>query len=161
MNQEQIIIRKAEEADYEAVNHLYHLSYSLYHENMPAVYKKTPATVLKKGDFLNILQDDRTRMFVAEAEGKVVGHIYAMIETFDEDEMAPACERVEVAEISIEPAYARMGIGTRLMKEVEKWAKEKKITDLQTLVYDFNKDGIAFYEANGYKPYSIKIQKKL
>jgi len=161
MNPEKIIIRKAEEADYEAVNHLYYLSYSLYHENIPEAYKEIPTTVLKKGDFLNILQDDRTSMFVAEAEGKVIGHIYAMTETFDEDEIAPACERVEIAEISIEPAYARMGIGTRLMEKAEKWAKEKKITNLETLVYDFNKDAISFYESNGYKPYSIKMQKKI
>ena len=134
MNQEKITIRKAVEADYEAVNHLYHLSYSLYHDNLPEAYKETPATVLKKGDFLNILQDDRTCMFVAEAEEKVVGHIYAMTETFDEDEMAPACERVEVAEISIEPAYARQGIGSKLMEKAEEWAKEKKITNLETLV---------------------------
>lgn len=161
MNPEKIVIRKAEEKDYEAINHLYRLSYTLYHENLPAAYKEAPANFLKRGDFLNILEDDKVIMFVAEDDGNVIGHLYAMIETFDEDEFAPACTRIDINEVSVEPAYARQGIGTKLMEKAEEWAKEKKITNLETLVYDFNKDAISFYEANGYKPYSIKMQKKI
>jgi len=161
MTEQKIIIRKAIEADYPAVNHLYCLSYGLYHQNIPGSYKEIGQQVISRGDFLNILEDEEAFMIVAEVEGKIVGHLYAMIDDDEDGKITKGYHRIDVAEISIEPEYARKGIGTKLMENVENWAKEKNIVDLSTLVYDFNKEAIDFYKSNGYKPYSIRMEKKI
>lgn len=161
MNPDKIVIRRAVEADYGAINSLYHRNYLMYHENIPDSYKEIPAIVLTRGDFINILDCKEDIMLVAEDDGKVIGQLYALVDDQDSGYISTGYHRVEVAEISINPEYARMGIGTKLMLEVEKWAKENKIDDLSVLVYDFNKEATSFYEANGYKSYSIRMQKKI
>jgi ribosomal protein S18 acetylase RimI-like enzyme len=100
-------------------------------------------------------------MFVAECDGKVVGVLYATIESADDDEVTHGYHRVSVDEVSVDPEYRSMKIGSKLMQEVENWAKENEISDLTTLVYAFNDRAVKFYEDNGYKPYSIKLNKKI
>jgi GNAT superfamily N-acetyltransferase len=161
MNPEKIIIRKAVEADYKAIDSLYYRTYSLYHENIPDCYKETPKTVLSRGDFINILDSEDDIMLVAEDDGKVIGQLYGMVEHYEGGDVTTDYHRVEVAELSVDPEYERIGVGSKLIKEVEKWTKEKKLCDLAVLTYAFNKKAISFYEANGYEQYSIKLQKKI
>ena len=156
-----IIIRLASEADYSSVNSLHFQTYKLYRQNIPESYRPTPPIVLSKGDFFNIIKDKNALMLVAEVDGKVVGQLYAFVEKYEGDEVTTGYNRVEIGEISIVPENVRQGIGTKLMKEVEIWAKTKQITELSTLVYDFNKEAIEFYRSNDYKPYSIKMNKKI
>lgn len=154
-------LRKAQGSDYQAINSLYHLTYSLYHKHLPRSYHPTPETVLVKEDFQNILDSSDCLMFVAEIEGKIVGMLYAFIDDYDDTPVATDYHRVEVAEISVAPEYAKQGIGTKLMAEAEKWAKDQGIFDLSVLVYAFNEEAISFFKSNDYKPYSIKMEKKL
>lgn len=156
-----IIIRKASEKDYPAINSLYHETYSLYYKNIPDSYKKTPKSTLPKGTFLNMIEHKDSLVIVAENNGVVVGMLYAIIEKDEGDEWSNPYHRVSIEEISVLPTFTGQGIGTLLMQKVENWAKEKRIKDLTVLVYDFNKNAIAFHKKNDYKPYSIQMKKKL
>lgn len=156
-----IKIRQAKEEDYSAVDFLYNQTYSLYYENIPGDYKKPPAKTLPKGTFLNMLEDKDALVIVAEKNHKVVGVLYSTIEKDEGDEWSEPYHRISVEEISVHPHFIKRGIGTMLMKKVENWAKGKKIKNMATLVFDFNKNAIKFYEKNGYKPYSIRMIKKI
>jgi len=156
-----ITIRKAEKIDYKAINLLYHQTYSLYHKNLPEAYHPTPETVLLKGDFLNIIESKHCLMLVAETESKIVGVTFAEIEDYEDSPVASDYHRVEIYELSVLPEYAKQGVGAKLIAGVEEWAKMQGIADLSVLVYNFNKDEIDFYGSNGYKPYSIKMEKKI
>lgn len=161
MNIDKLKIRKAIEADYKSVNLLYYNTYSLYHQNIPKSYKETPSNILPRGTFLNIIDDKNCLMLVAEYEGKVVGVLYANIESADDDEVTYGYHRVSIDEVSIDPDYRSMGIGSKLMQEAENWARQNNISDLTTLAYTFNDRAVRFYENNGYEPYSIKLDKKI
>ena len=161
MKKEDIKIRKAVETDYNSVNSLYFHTYNLYFQNIPESYKETPKELLSKGTFLNILDDKKTLLIVAEYNEKVIGVLYALIESADDDEVTHGYYRVSVDEVSVHPDFRSKGVGTLLMKEAENWAKENKITDLTTLVYSFNDRAINFYKKNGYDPYSLKLNKKI
>lgn len=156
-----IKIRRAKENDYETVNSLYHVSYDSYHKNLPEVYKPIPKTCITRGDFLNILESKDDRMFIAELDNKIAGLLYTFVDDYKESGYTKGYHRLEIAEISVFPKCSHLGVGTMLIKEAERWAAEKKITDLSVLVYNFNKNAIKFYEANGYAPYSIKMEKKI
>jgi len=156
-----IIIRKAVEKDYLAVNSLYYETYSLYYKNIPDSYKKTPKDTLPKGTFLNMIEHDDSLVIVAEQNGMVVGMLYAIIEKDEGDEWSNPYRRVSIEEISVLPAFTNQGIGTMLMQKAENWTKEKGINNLTALIYDFNKNATAFYKKNDYKPYSIQMKKKL
>lgn len=161
MAKEDIKIRKAIEQDYKAVNVLYYETYNFYHQNIPKTYKKTLKNILPKGTFLNMIEDKKGLALVAEGDCGVVGVLYATIEKENGDEVTRGYHRVSIDELSVGSAYTNRGIGSMLMQEVEKWTEKKKIKDLTVLVYAFNEKAIKFYENNGYRPYSIKLDKKI
>ncbi|MCX6812427.1 MAG: GNAT family N-acetyltransferase [Candidatus Berkelbacteria bacterium] len=161
MTNENFTIRKAVEADYPSVNFLYHKTYTLYHDNMPDQYKKMPASTLPKGTFLNIIEDKKELMIVAEKNKEVVGVLYAITEKDDGDDWAQAYNRVSVEEISVSPKHFNQGIGTKLMQAAENWAKEQNISDVTALVYAFNDNAVNFYKKNYFTPYSVRMNKKI
>lgn len=161
MNKTEIKIRKATETDFEPVNSLYHETYSLYHQNIPESYKETPKRLLPKGTFINMVEDKNALVLVAEGKSQVIGMLCATIEKEESDEVTHGYHRVSIDELSILPGHRRQGIGSLLMKAAEDWAKDNKICDLTVLVYCFNGKAIKFYESNGYKPYSLKLNKKI
>lgn len=154
-------IRQAKEEDYSAVDLLYCQTYNLYHKNIPGDYKKPPAKTLPKGTFLNMLEDKDALVLVAEINNEVAGVLYAVVEKDEGNEWTVPYHRVSVEEVSVHPNFIHQGVGTKLMNEIEKWAEKQGIKDMITLVFDFNKNAIKFYEKNGYKPYSIKMVKKI
>ncbi len=161
MINENFKIRKAIEKDYFDINLLYYQTYTSYYKKIPESYKKTPKKILPKGTFLNMIEDKNALVIVACINEEVIGMLYATIETADDDEVTLGYNRVSVDEISVLPSFANKGVGMKLMEHAEEWAGERGIVDLTVLVYNFNKNAIAFYEKNGYKPYSIKLNKKI
>lgn len=161
MTSNEIKIRKATEQDYSPVNVLYLETDNLYSKNIPETYKKPPTPTLSRGNFLNMIEDKNAVVMVAEIEHEVAGVLYATIAKDGGNEWVKPSKRVNIEEISVLPKFARLGIGTKLLQEAEKWAQEKKIKDLCVLVYDFNKSAISFYSKNGYRPYSTQMNKKI
>ena len=161
MTKEKIKIRKATEKDYKVISALYYEIYNLYHKNMPDYYKKMPKNTLPKGTFLNIIGDKNAFMIIAEIDKKIIGVLYAEIEKEESDKWIYSQRRVLIEELSISPLYQNRGVGSLLMRNVEKWAQNKKANNLTVLVYSFNKKAINFYEKNGYESYSMKLNKKL
>jgi len=100
-------------------------------------------------------------MLVAEIEGKVAGMLFAEIYDFEDSPIATGYHQIEINELSVLPEYARLSIGSKLMQGAEKWAKDQGITNLSVLVYAFNEEAQSFYSSNGYKPYSIKMEKNI
>ena len=65
---------------------------------------------------------------------------------------------LELVSIGVLPQHAGIGIGKKLLKEFEKYAKENKIRKLKLSVLNSNEDGISFYLSNQWikKPISSK-----
>lgn len=161
MINEIIKIRKATEADYQVVNSLYFELYTLDHQNIPQSYKKTPKNPQSKGEFLYMLEDKKSLLLVALIDDRIVGFVSAFIEKETGNNVTYGYHRVYTCDLYILPDYQRQGVGSQLIKEVEKWAKNRKLSDLAVLVYNFNKKAADFYEKQGYKPYSTQFTKKL
>lgn len=161
MIKEEITIRKAIEADYQVVNSLYFECYTLDHQNIPQTYKKTPKNPQSKGEFFNMLEDKKSLLLVSAINDRVVGFLYAFIEKETGNNVTYGYHRVYIGDIYVLPDYHRQGVGSRLITEAEKWAKDRKLNDLAVLVYNFNKKAADFYEKQGYKPYSTQFIKKL
>ena len=74
---------------------------------------------------------------------------------------------LELVSIGVLPQHAGIGIGKKLLKEFEKYAKENKIRNLKLSVLNSNEDGISFYLSNQWikKPISstkyIFFEKKI
>ena len=157
---DQPIIRLAEENDYEAVMAIYRESYRVHSDALPEDYDLPhPEYPFKRGTFLNILEDDEEKIYVATIGGTIVGMINFLIESVDATKYHKEYKRVSVEEICVTAAYQRQGIGRMLMAEAEKWAAEKEIRDITVIVYSFNKAAISLYDSIGYESYSIRMRK--
>ena len=157
----EVKIRKAKEEDYLVVDRLYNLNYELLHKNIPNEYKMPPKPTLPRGTFINMVEDRKLLVLVAEVNKLVVGVIYGEIEKEEADEWTQNRHRLYISELSVLPEYANEGVGTQLIQEAEHWAKGKKAKYISILTYDFNMAAISFYKKNGYKPYSIQLNKRI
>ncbi|GEM_PF-903556 len=96
-------------------------------------------------------------LLVAEVRGWVVGYVHATRETAPGDLVCPpwAC----VAAIVVDRRVRRRGIGRALLRAVEGWAREEKLTAVQLGVHAFNRGAVRFYERAGYRAVMLLMQK--
>jgi ribosomal-protein-alanine N-acetyltransferase len=84
---------------------------------------------------------------------------YFMVATNDQDQIvgyaavlvvAPGVE-ADVLTVAVLPEYARQGIATHFMGELEKWSQEKQALAMMLEVGTENTNAIALYEKLGYQ----------
>lgn len=94
-----------------------------------------------------MLDHENTVVFVAEAESRTIGMCTGqlMISTA-EGGFSLLVEDVVVAE-----SWHGKGVGTQLLRELETWALEKKVSRLQLLADRSNTAGVAFYEKQNWQ----------
>lgn len=150
MSTNEIIIRLPQENDYKAVNELYRWRYCIYSDKLPNIYKKTPTKTLPKGTFLNILEDNNSLMILAECNKIIAGVLSAEIENDDGDSWTKSRRWICITELSVPDDQNDRKIETMLLKELEKWAKKMKISEITTLLFDYEKPENSFFVKNGY-----------
>jgi GNAT superfamily N-acetyltransferase len=91
-------------------------------------------------------QDHDQELFVAEADGVVVGWVQVFIRV-------PLMQdsEVEVGGLVIDENYRRRGVGRLLMQRAEQWAHEKGCRTVYLRSNVIRKDAHLFYEKLGYK----------
>lgn len=106
----------------------------------------------------------RKSLFVLEEKGKLIS-AFALCKK-PEDEGSIVWENSEAKGIylfrfGVAPGYLNKGIGTCMLKEAERLAKERDGEYLRLLVVDYNIPAVKFYQKNGYikaKGYYVKDQ---
>jgi RimJ/RimL family protein N-acetyltransferase len=90
---------------------------------------------------LEMLQSDETQLFVAEANGEIVGELSA----FRRATTGPATIGMGVA-----AAWRGRGVGTALMQACLDWAREAGVHKLSLEVFPWNEGAIALYRKFGF-----------
>lgn len=151
-----LIIRQFERRDQQEVAILYKSGMGAY-DNIPIISDCTKWFVNDKlqpgGDMSNVylhyihdLPNGKKRNFwVAELNGNIMGVVGAIPSTkYSED-----C--IELVRMSVSPTCRKMGVGSRLIKTLEDWAKENgyNLVNLSTL--EKMHLAVELYTKNGYK----------
>ena len=97
---------------------------------------------------------------VDEVDGQIIGMV--MVDYIDRPESPYryAEKFAHIAEICVDEAHRRQGVGQRLMDFVKADAKVKGFSRLELDVWAFN-DALAFYEAEGYTVFRRYLELKL
>jgi len=90
---------------------------------------------------LEMLQSDETQLFVADANGEIVGELSA----FRRATTGPATIGMGVA-----AAWRGRGVGTALMQACLDWAREAGVHKLSLEVFPWNEGAIALYRKFGF-----------
>jgi ribosomal protein S18 acetylase RimI-like enzyme len=97
-------------------------------------------------------ESDLTKTLMALVDGKYVG--FATIGHLDDDRnLGPVSELLAIA---VEPGKQRMGIGERLLMEIERKAAELKVKRLFLHTARENLSAQKLFTGNGYHPWGLK-----
>ena len=104
---------------------------------------------------------------VAEVDGQVVGDVSAHLERPAEDAERQLLRylgevRIYVDALGVVQAYRRRGVGMRLMRAIERWARERGAVCAMLDTYAASPLSVPFYERGmGYRRRSIVFEKRL
>lgn len=102
-----------------------------------------------------ILQDRRSRVFVAQLEGKAVGYLH--LEDYD---LLYADNMKNIMGIAVDPDFRRRGIGRQLLAAGEAWAREQGAKGIRLSSGESRKEAHAFYRALGYEGSKLQLNLK-
>jgi RimJ/RimL family protein N-acetyltransferase len=84
-------------------------------------------------------------VFVAETKGTIVGRLSIARDPH------PASEHVADLGLMVARDHRRLGVGTALMVEAERWARGAGVRKVELHVFPHNEPAIALYEGLGYE----------
>jgi RimJ/RimL family protein N-acetyltransferase len=84
-------------------------------------------------------------VFVAETDGTIIGRLSIARDPH------PASEHVADVGLMVDRDHRRLGAGTALMVEAERWARQVGVHKLELHVFPYNEAAIALYEGLGYE----------
>ncbi len=157
---EAFLIREAVVADYERVCALFAEVDALHAEHAPWMFR-TPLSEPRSGEFFVAqLNNVDVTLLVADA-GELVGVATVVMRSAPEFGIFVPQRWGVLDNIAVARAWRRRGVGRALTHAGERWAEARDARFFEIVVYDFNADARAFYEALGYESTSTKLRKSL
>lgn len=144
-----IKIREATFSDFSMIKTLYNQVDKKHHEALPNLFKPSNKIERSISYFEEILNNENSSFLVAFVNKKIVGFLQFEIKETDH----PLIKKYQFGHISglvVDYELKRKGIGKLLLNESHKWFTNKGITEVNLMVFDFNKEAIAFYRNLGY-----------
>jgi len=152
----QFSVREANLRDYEALCELFAEADSLHSVALPQVFQT--ATPPRSREYLaGVLADERATIFVAEAAGEVVGLVSARVADARTIPILVQRRYAFVDDLVVKARFRSRGIGRSLMKTAANWAVSKGATSIELDVWEFNQAATTFYESQGYKTISRRM----
>jgi RimJ/RimL family protein N-acetyltransferase len=84
-------------------------------------------------------------VFVAETDGTIIGRLSIARDPH------PASDHVADVGLMVDRDHRRLGAGTALMVEAERWSRQVGVHKLELHVFPYNEAAIALYEGLGYE----------
>jgi ribosomal protein S18 acetylase RimI-like enzyme len=163
MKNTDFMIRKAENEDIEQITKLHTM---IAEEHMPTIVPSIchcSDIVITSEEQENVIremmEDPDHDIIVACIEGKIVGMLSVVTETYSDDLLKAPFSTIEFIEIY--PEFQSRGIGQAFMLEAEKLAKAKDHQYLELLVWEGNEKAIKLYKKNSFQPITQRMVKKL
>jgi len=156
-----INVRKATTKDYNTLCGLFDEIDALHRDNLPHIFQKPSGSVREQEYYLGLIADENVGLFVAEADGELVGFVHAIVRDTPAFPVFVPRRYAIVDGIVIKSELQNRGTGRILMDKTQEWAITKGATSIELNVYEFNETAISFYERLGYQTFSRKMSKEL
>jgi ribosomal protein S18 acetylase RimI-like enzyme len=157
----EISVRKAIANDYNSLCELFNEIDALHRDNLPHIFQKPGGAAREQDYYSGLIADENVALLVAEAGGKLVGFVHAIVRETPAIPVFVPRRYAIVDGIGVKSEFQNHGIGRILMDKMQEWAIAKGATSIELNVYEFNETAISFYERLGYQTFSRKMSKEL
>lgn len=150
-------IRFAGETDIPAMITLLRQVGEVHHKIRPDLFRcgaqKYDETALKR-----LISDEKRPIFLAEAEGKVAGYCFCILQTTRED--AVLCDRkvLYIDDLCVEESLRGQGIAGALYRHVCGYARKIGCHAVTLNVWTGNDSAMRFYKKMGMKPQKVGME---
>lgn len=155
----EITTRAARRGDVEAILPLWREMMD-YHARLDPRFQPAPQAEKHWREALSRwLKDDDYSIFVAEAEGRLVGYIIGTIKS-----SPPVLEPPQfgfISDICVAPEWRRTGVGRSLYETLKGWFRERGLNVMQLNVAQRNRLSQAFWEEMGFEGYLVYMWKEV
>ncbi len=151
-------IRRAQEKDMKDLDRLLFQVNMVHHKGRPDLFK---AGQRKYTDdqLLEIIQDDRRPVFVAEnEEGNVVGYAFCIFQQRLNDNILTDIKSLYIDDLCVDEACRGQHVGSALYEYVKDFAREQGCYNLTLNVWALNEGARRFYEKCGLRPQKIGME---
>lgn len=143
-------IREATEQDYEELSKIFAEVDSLHAEGLPHVFVQ-PEEIPRDREFVSgIIADENAALFVAEHNSQVIGLIHVAIRESPVIPITVQRRYAYVEAVAVTQQLRGRGVGRALMEEAQLWSIQKKVSQVELNVWDFNERAITFFRRFGY-----------
>lgn len=151
-------IRRAQEKDMKDLDRLLFQVNMVHHKGRPDLFK---AGQRKYTDdqLLEIIQDDRRPVFVAEnEEGNVVGYAFCIFQQRLNDNILTDIKSLYIDDLCVDEVCRGQHVGSALYEYVKDFAREQGCYNLTLNVWALNEGARRFYEKCGLRPQKIGME---
>jgi diamine N-acetyltransferase len=157
----EISVRKATLDDYNSLCELFDEIDTLHRDHLPRIFQKPGSAAREQDYYAGLIADENVGLFVAEAGGKLVGFVHAIVRDTPAIPIFVHRRYAIVDSIVVKSEFQNHGTGRILMDKMQEWAIAKGATSIELNVYEFNETAISFYKRLGYQTFSRKMSKEL
>lgn len=146
-----LIIRKAVSEDCTRIRPLQEQIAILHKTGRPDLFR-SEARFFTQETFNDRLEDPNHTVWIAEADGMVVGYAFAWVIFYRNHPTYMDHDTFYIDDICVLESHRRQGIGRKLFEQCRETARALGCKNMDLGVWCFNEDAIAFYEECGMKP---------
>lgn len=150
-------IRRASLQDAEILSALNSDVQKIHADALPNLFKQPESDSFAFQFMREQLSDPRNYFFIGNLDGEDIGYIFARVVDRPENPYTHAWHYVYIDQISVKPAYQKMGCGKQLIQEVVRLAEEIGADWIALDTWAFNEGAIAFFEKQGFVTFNQRM----
>lgn len=142
-----IMVRKAEKRDLQAIVSLLHQVDMVHHVIRPDLFK--PYTTKYNEQELEVLLDDDSKPIFVYDDGKVLGHAFCQVTEVKDDKLLQDIKTLYIDDICVDEEARGKHVGKALYEHVRDYAKSIGCNNITLNVWEGNEPALHFYRNMG------------
>jgi GNAT superfamily N-acetyltransferase len=108
--------------------------------------------------YQDLVEDENALCLLARADGAVAGHLIGRL--LPVGSLRPGAVRAALESMRVAAERRREGVGEALVSAFVSWAGERGANELVVQAYAHNEGGLAFYRAQGFRPFEVRLARE-
>ena len=149
-------IRRAAEGDIPALHRLLAQVDLVHHQGRPDLFKI--GNKYTDAELADLLRRAERPVFVAEAEGQVLGYAFCILRRYVDDNIMTDIRTLYIDDLCVDERARGQGVGRRLYGFVLDFARAEGCYNVTLNVWSCNERAMRFYESCGLRPQKVGME---